>query len=634
MAKLLIVEDDSAMRSALTLALKAAGYQVESAENGAHALEMTAGKSFDLIISDIRMPGMDGVAVVSRIKKATPLIKTILITGYSDEEPLARAINAGVDGLLKKPFQIKDLLHLVSLRLEEQEREKEKAQSLMEKLSENYGEKSAEILGPEIRLLKSDSISTLMELGRISEVRQELDAAIQAYEEALALVSSVPHENLEFHIRLALSTLFDKKGDKNLSLLHAEEAFDLAEKKNDFEKIAEACLHLGRILFENFPEKAVGYLEKAKASLGRSVSSEKQALSSLLGSGLSLKQGKMEEAKDQIVKFLSFGKRHYLPQLILSFQNLGVDCLVFALKEKIKGETLNWIFEEISPYIQLKLNQIADSAPSAAALLSPYLLNDKNGFGVWVHILGFGKLSITLDEKPLQDNQWKSFKARSLLLYLLYQFPQSVSEDHLLETYWGNLEVDKGKHSLRTTFYFIRRMLQENGRRFILSERQRYKINPDAKFYCDFTRFKILIQSARQNWEKEKFEEGILNIKEAEKLYKGDFLPGFSEGWCLTARDEMKESYAWMMTALGSYLCSRRQWGEAFQYSQKVIELDPLSEEGYALAMETCLRSGRRDEAVQYFHRCREVLRKELKVKPSEKIEVLYRKALEASSVR
>ena len=171
-------------------------------------------------------------------------------------------------------------------------------------------------------------------------------------------------------------------------------------------------------------------------------------------------------------------------------------------------------------------------------------------------------------------------------------------------------------------------------RRFILSERQRYKINPDAKFYCDFTRFKILIQSARQNWEKEKFEEGILNIKEAEKLYKGDFLPGFSEGWCLTARDEMKESYAWMMTALGSYLCSRRQWGEAFQYSQKVIELDPLSEEGYALAMETCLRSGRRDEAVQYFHRCREVLRKELKVKPSEKIEVLYRKALEASSVR
>ena len=189
MAKLLIVEDDPAMRSALTLALKTAGYQVESAENGAHALEMTAGKSFDLIISDIRMPGMDGVAVVSRIKKTTPLVKTILITGYSDEEPLTRAINVGVDGLLKKPFQIKDLLHLVSLRLEEQEREKEKTQSLMEKLSENYGEKSAEILGPEIRLLKSDSISTLMEIGRISEVRQELDAAIQAYEEALALVS-------------------------------------------------------------------------------------------------------------------------------------------------------------------------------------------------------------------------------------------------------------------------------------------------------------------------------------------------------------------------------------------------------------------------------------------------------------
>jgi two-component SAPR family response regulator len=634
LAKLLIVEDDPSMRSALTLALKTAGYDVESAENGLHALETTAGKSFDLIISDIRMPGLDGVAMIDRIKKTTPFIKTILITGYSDEEPLARAINIGVDGLLKKPFHIKDLLQLVSLKLEEQEAELERTQNLLQKLSQNYGEENVETARSEIYPLKSDSTSTLMELGRISEVRQELDASIQAYEEALALISPKSPENQEFHIRLALSNLFGKKGDEKLSLLHAEEALELAEKKNDLEKIADACVQLGKILLENFPEKGTRYLEKAKSPLEKSRSGEKQALSFLLGSATALKQEKTTDAKNQLHQFLSFGKRHYLPGLILSFLNIAFDPLLLGLKEKIEPETLNWLFEEIAPFIQTKLYQTARSSSELSTLLSPYLLNDKIPSGIWLHVTGLGKFSMILDGKKIHENQWKSFKGRSLFLYLLHQFPQSVSEDHLLETYWGDLEPDKGKHSLRTTLYFVRRMLQENGRSFILSERQKYKINPEAKIYCDFVQFKNQIQAARQNWERKKIEDAVLIIKDAERLYKGDLLPGFSEGWCLTARDEMKESYVWMLTVLGSYLCSQKQWREAFLYSQKIIEFDPLSEEGYALAIETCLKSGRKDEAVQYFHRCREVLRKELKVKPSENIELLYRKALELNTVK
>jgi DNA-binding NtrC family response regulator len=89
MEKILIVEDDKDIRDVLVEALARWGYQTVTVENGRQGLEMFRADSFGLIITDIRMPIMDGLTMLKMIKKENTLIPVIVITGYPSESSSA-----------------------------------------------------------------------------------------------------------------------------------------------------------------------------------------------------------------------------------------------------------------------------------------------------------------------------------------------------------------------------------------------------------------------------------------------------------------------------------------------------------------------------------------------------------------
>ncbi|VWX51847.1 cell cycle two-component system response regulator CpdR [Novosphingobium sp. 9U] len=109
MIRILLAEDDQAMRTYLARALQNAGYDVVSVDRGTDALALLEAELFDLLLSDIVMPEMDGIELAQRCNEVSPQTKVMFITGFaavtlraSREAPQAR--------VLSKPFHLRDLV--------------------------------------------------------------------------------------------------------------------------------------------------------------------------------------------------------------------------------------------------------------------------------------------------------------------------------------------------------------------------------------------------------------------------------------------------------------------------------------------------------------------------------------------
>ena len=108
--KILIAEDEEITVKHLVNTLKKEGYAVESATNGIDALRKTESDSFDLLIADIKMPGMSGLELLERVREKTPELEVIIVTGYGSIGSAIEAMKKGAIEYLTKPFDLDELL--------------------------------------------------------------------------------------------------------------------------------------------------------------------------------------------------------------------------------------------------------------------------------------------------------------------------------------------------------------------------------------------------------------------------------------------------------------------------------------------------------------------------------------------
>jgi CheY-like chemotaxis protein len=114
--KALIIEDDQFMIANLTELLSLEGFEVQSICNGSEALDSARHFMPDIILSDMRMPGMDGLEVLDAVRRDAHIsgIPFIFLTGRSESAQLHDALNRGADGYLIKPFQVHELLEVIN----------------------------------------------------------------------------------------------------------------------------------------------------------------------------------------------------------------------------------------------------------------------------------------------------------------------------------------------------------------------------------------------------------------------------------------------------------------------------------------------------------------------------------------
>ncbi len=110
---ILVVDDYFADRETLKSILEERGYQVFGAENGSDALEQVKEKHFDIIFLDIRLPDINGAQIFEEVKEIDPGATVIMMTGYSEEELVRRAISHGAYTCIYKPFDVEKILTVV-----------------------------------------------------------------------------------------------------------------------------------------------------------------------------------------------------------------------------------------------------------------------------------------------------------------------------------------------------------------------------------------------------------------------------------------------------------------------------------------------------------------------------------------
>jgi two-component system, cell cycle response regulator CpdR len=117
MARILITEDEDSLRSFVARALRMDGHETVEAADGAEGLEALAEGRFDLLLSDIRMPVMDGIELTHRAAAAHPGLRILLMTGYAEQRERADDLATKIIDVVSKPFSLPDIRTAVARAL-------------------------------------------------------------------------------------------------------------------------------------------------------------------------------------------------------------------------------------------------------------------------------------------------------------------------------------------------------------------------------------------------------------------------------------------------------------------------------------------------------------------------------------
>ncbi len=148
--KILVIDDDPSIRNMLAIVLKKSGYQVTCTESGKTSLEKLKKESFDLIISDIKMPDINGIELLKKIKTISPEVPVIMITAFASANDAVEAMKLGAEDYVTKPFSLDELKIIIDRAIYKTNIEKENIQ-LKSRLTDK--EKFENIVGKNQKML-------------------------------------------------------------------------------------------------------------------------------------------------------------------------------------------------------------------------------------------------------------------------------------------------------------------------------------------------------------------------------------------------------------------------------------------------------------------------------------------------
>ncbi|NJD55787.1 MAG: sigma-54-dependent Fis family transcriptional regulator [Nitrospirae bacterium] len=112
--RILVIDDEDIVRLSCSRTLVPEGYELAMAKNGPEGLKMLEEGSYDLVLTDLKMPNMDGIEVLAKIKERWPSTDVVIVTGYQTVETAVKAIKLGAFDYIEKPFTPDALIATVS----------------------------------------------------------------------------------------------------------------------------------------------------------------------------------------------------------------------------------------------------------------------------------------------------------------------------------------------------------------------------------------------------------------------------------------------------------------------------------------------------------------------------------------
>jgi light-regulated signal transduction histidine kinase (bacteriophytochrome) len=259
--RVIIVDDEEYIRLSLSELLLYIGFEVATAANGEDALRKLAENRFDIAFMDIKIPGMNGVELLGRVREKYPDVSVIMMTGYATVENAVEAVKLGAYDFLKKPYDIEEIKVSINRLLEKRRLEEERKQAeealrtTLDELERKVEERTAELSKANL-LLKQEIKERKQAEEKILKLNEELEQRVLQRTAELELANrdlesfsySVSHDlrsplrAISGFSKMLFENYADKLDDEGNRLLNI-----IQDNTEKMENIIEALLALSRI---------------------------------------------------------------------------------------------------------------------------------------------------------------------------------------------------------------------------------------------------------------------------------------------------------------------------------------------------------------------------------------------------
>ncbi len=339
---------------------------------------------------------------------------------------------------------------------------------------------------------------------------------------------------------------------------------------------------------------------------------------------------------------------------------LDHDIELDALKKLFKDndgapvEILERIMDQGSTSLRLKsldiIAEIDDSRARAilskAHLDSDRLIREKSSLllhsskistvAPLIQIFFFGKFRVLISDRLIEDEVWPTRKMMSLFAYLASRRGEIRNEETLMELFWPQGD-EKARHSLHNCISQIRKiftpLIGEDSRKLILRKRDGYTFNKDACCWIDIEEFDAHVFRGKSKADGSNWEEALLELQKAERLYTGEFLENSYEDWSGDLRFKSSARLIEILHILGTYFFDKKKYEVSADYWKKILTHDNCMEDAYLGLMICHTAQGNTNEAIKVYHECARTLKKELDLPPPASIIETYLRLVDGKPV-
>lgn len=296
----LLVDDEEGIRTVLSLAIADAGYEVLTAQTGAQALELLNSRNIPLIVTDIRMPGMDGLELLKRIRKEWPDSEVIMITGHGDMDVAIESLRLGAGDFITKPLH-ENALEISLRRAVEKISIRDQLREYTENLEHLVLEKSKELVEAERMAAVGQTVASMSHA--IKNVAGGLEGGMFVIEKGLEL------ENREYLRQGWEMVRRDVERIKNLSmeLLDYAKPVTITPVDADPNGPARQVHDLMAKQAENCDVRLVLDLDESLPSMRIDPNAIHQCLTNLVSNAIDACQDRLEGEKKVVIRTLGGG---------------------------------------------------------------------------------------------------------------------------------------------------------------------------------------------------------------------------------------------------------------------------------------------------------------------------------------
>jgi DNA-binding SARP family transcriptional activator len=236
-----------------------------------------------------------------------------------------------------------------------------------------------------------------------------------------------------------------------------------------------------------------------------------------------------------------------------------------------------------------------------------------------IHLLGFFQLA----SHDRQINTINQPRLQSLLAYILLNSKNPIPRQHLAFLFWPDLPEAQARNNLRQGLHQLRQLLPQ-GEEFLRSDANTVEWLPAASVQLDVDEFHQALAAARSG----SLPERQADLEQALAGHRGELMPACYDDWILPQREKLHQECLQALEALIQLLEEQRRFDKAIPYAQRLIQHEPLYENGYRLLMQLYALNEDRAGALRTYHACVDILQQELGVEPEPATYEAYQRLL------